>query len=63
MSYFNLKKDVLEAFDRAKLDLINFEFDNLNNIFKYMFPIFHFQIYDVDWGRTNNLLVIINKSQ
>lgn len=61
MNWSTLEKNVLEAFDRANLDLIDHNLDDLDDSFEYLFPTPLLPLQDLDWENTNNLLVIINR--
>ncbi len=63
MSWFILEKNELEAFDRANLDLIDHNLDDLDNDFEYLFPTPLLLIHGIDWRKTNNLSAIINRGQ
>ncbi len=63
MSWSNLEKNALKAFDRANPNLIDCNLDDLDNNFKYLFLTLPLPVYSIDWRRTNNLLAIINKDQ
>ena len=63
MSRSILEKNALEVFDRAHLDLIDCNLDDLDNDFEYLFRIPLFLVYCVNWRRTNNLSAIIDRSQ
>ena len=55
MTWSTLERDVLEAFDKANLDLINYDLNNLDNNFGYLFLTPPFLVYDVSLGGINNL--------
>lgn len=63
MSRFTLKKNALETFDRANLDLIDRNLDDLENDFKNLFPTSPLPVHGINWRETNNLSAIINRSQ
>lgn len=63
MSWSTLKKNMLKAIDKVNLDLIDHNLYNLDDDFEYLFPTPLFLIYSINWGETNNLSAIIDKSQ
>lgn len=62
MNRFVLKRNALEAFDKANPycgrlpdpDIIGNDLDNLDNDFEALFPTPPFPVHDVDWGRTKD---------
>ncbi len=63
MSRSTLKKNVLEAFNKVNSDLIDSNLDDLDNDFEYLFLTPPLLVHGVDWRRTNNISVIIDRSQ
>ncbi len=63
MSRSTLERNMLEAFDRANPNLINRNFDDLDDDFEYLFPTLPLSVYSVDWKGTNNLSTIIDRGQ
>ncbi len=63
MSWSTREKDVLETFDRANLDLIDCNLDDLDDDSKYLFLTLLLPVYGIGWGGTNDLSVIIDRSQ
>ena len=47
MNWSTLKRDALEAFDKANHNLISCNLDNLNNNSKYLFPNPPFSVHGV----------------
>lgn len=58
-----MEKNIFKACNRANPNLMDYNLDNIDNDFKYLFPTSLFLVYRVDWKETNNLLAIIDKSQ
>ncbi len=54
---------MLEAFDRANLNLIDYNMDDLDNDFEYLFPTPPLPIHGINWKGTNDLSAIIDRRQ
>lgn len=56
MSYSILKRDTIEVFDKAtNLDIIEYNLNNLDNNFEYLFLTIPFSMYNVDWRLPINI--------
>ncbi len=58
-----MKKDALEAFDKANPDLIDQNLDDLDNNFKYLFLTLPLPVHAVGWEGVNDLQAIIDRGQ
>lgn len=59
-----LKRNALEAFDRANNpNAIKYNLNDLDNDFEYLFQTSSLPVYGIGWGRTNNLSASIDRGQ